>query len=290
MSRTTLLIAGPLALDDFPNAPGLLGGGGGYAAMAAAPIADTQLWARGGADILPQVKSLLTQRGVDVSGVTWEGSTPRFTDGTFHSNGTLLPEVEPTDPEELGAVLVIDLNPSEGRRALAAIKRLPRSDTRPLIISPRPEDCLADPAWLSTCAEAADVLILSADLVGKIVGLPAEPLSFMTTLQKLGAKCICLTNGCYGGVVAYQNKVTTWPALPVEAVEKTGVRATFSGVLAAVCAHQGKADFACIKRGLGQASAAASITIQGIGPRKLLQADGKEMMERFNRLRRAHKF
>ena len=32
---TSLLIAGPLALDDFPDAPGLLGGVGGSAAMAA---------------------------------------------------------------------------------------------------------------------------------------------------------------------------------------------------------------------------------------------------------------
>jgi hypothetical protein len=38
------------------------------------------------------------------------------------------------------------------------------------------------------------------------------------------------------------------------------------------------------------ASAVGSICAQGIGPRKLLTADRNEYLERFNRLRRAHKF
>ena len=91
---TSLLIAGPLALDDFPDAPGLLGGVGGYAAMAAAPLALTQLWSRGGKDITPQVRSILERRGIDLTGVSWNGETSRGN----KLIAPLLSDIHPTDP------------------------------------------------------------------------------------------------------------------------------------------------------------------------------------------------
>ncbi len=284
----TLLIAGPLALDDHPQQAGLLGGVGGYAAIAAAPLARTQLWCRGGTDISNQVKALLTQRHIDLAGVDWTGATPRGRTTGFDAGGPLLPVIEPTSADDLGGVLLIGLPPEELRRALGVVRRLPGADTRPLIVSPRPAD-LADGALRRELLAVTEVLVLSA---AKALALTATdtPLAAAEAFQQDGAKCVVLTAGQLGGLIAYRSKHTTYPALPVAPVDRAGVSAAFPGALAAWIAGSGRCDFVTVKRGCAMASGVGGICAQGIGPKKLLGADRKEYMERFNRLRREQKF
>ena len=291
MTRNALLVAGPLALDDLPQQQGLLGGGGGYAAIAASALVPTQLWARGGSHISAQVRGILERRQIDLAGVTWEGPTARWSGTGFASTGPVLPTIEPTNAENLGAVLAIDLPPACGARAFAAFAKLDGAATRPVIVAPRPADCTAHPGWLQECAKVADVLILPAALAAAAEGAAlSDPLALAERIRTWGAKCVVLTRGPFGGLVVYQNKATTYPAMPITVVEPTGIGSAFAGVLAAWCAGAGKADFNAIKRGLAMASAVASICAQGVGPKKLLTADNKEYSERFNKLRRTNKF
>nr|MBA3686934.1 hypothetical protein [Planctomycetota bacterium] len=159
MTSQALLVAGPLVLDDIGEDHALLGGGGGYAVIAASAFVKTQLWARGGKDISPQVRGILERRGIDMAGVSWDGATPRWTTSGFTAGGPLLSDVEPTSAENLGGVLLIDLPPAEGKRAIAAIAKLHGAATRPVVVAPRPADCQTD-HYLEACAAAADVLIL----------------------------------------------------------------------------------------------------------------------------------
>lgn len=283
----TLLIAAPLALDDLPQGKGLLGGAGGYAAMAAAPLAHTQLWARGGKDITPQVRGVLEHRRIDLAGVDWTGETIRGGPGIPRATGHALPAVEPTQAEDLGAVLLADLAPDEWRRAVRVIQNLPGGDTRSLVAAPHVGD-LEDRAFREEVCAVADVLILP---VASAVALTVttDPFAAARALVSLGAKCVILTAGPLGGLILYRQKATTYPALPVETVDGTGVAASFAGALAAWLTGAGKDDFRAIKRGCAVASGVAGICAQGFGPKKLLGADRKEYLERFNRLRRAAK-
>jgi len=280
--KQALLIAGPFVLDDLGDQTNLLGGAGVYAAMGARPVTPTQLWSQAGVEVDERLRGILEHRRIDLAGVDCTGAVARWRPSGFQPGRSVLPERSPTNPENLGAVLLIDLPMVELRRALEVIGRFPKADTRPVVIAPR----AADPgeADLATAAAAADVLILPLTLAA------GDPLGFAGRLQASGAKCVCLTAGMAGGIVVYQQKATTWPALPVEIIEATGIGSSFAGALAGACAEQGKADFSTIKRGLAVASAVASITAQGVGPKKLLAADAKVYEERFNRLRRTHKF
>lgn len=283
----TLLIAAPLALDDLPQGKGLLGGVGGYAAMAAAPLAHTQLWARGGKDITPQVRGILENRRIDLAGVDWNGATTRGGPGVPRTTGYALPEVEPTQADDLGAVLLADLAPDEWRRATRVVQALPGGDTRSLVAAPNVSDLEDQPFREEVCA-GADVLILP---VASAVALTVttNPFDAARALVSLGAKCVILTAGPLGGLILYRQKATTYPAMPVETVDGTGVAASFAGALAAWLTGAGKDDFKAIKRGCAVASGVAAICAQGFGPKKLLGADRKEYLERFNRLRRAAK-
>ena len=284
----TLLIAGPLALDDLPSGTGLLGGVGGYAAIAAAPLAPTQLWCRGGTDISSQVMALLTQRHINLEGVDWVGATPRGTAAGFESNGPILPVIEPTSAEALGGVLLIGLPPDETRRALKVVGKLKGADTRPIILSPRPSD-LADAAFRKEVLAVTEVLVLSVAKAQELTQT-TNPLAAAQSFHADGAKVIVLTAGQLGGVILYRTKATTYPALPLETVDKLGVSAAFPGALAAWIAGSGRCDFTTVKRGCAVASAVGSICAQGIGPKKLLTADRNEYLERFNRLRRDQKY
>lgn len=282
----SLLIAGPLVLDDLPQGKGLLGGAGGYAAMAAAPLAHTQLWARGGQDIGPQVRSILERRGVDLAGVDWSGTTLRSGNGV-KPDGPALPVVEPTDAEDLGATLLVGLAPDEWRRAQRVVQALPGSEGRSLVAAPVIGD-LEDERFRAEVCAAADVLIVpAAQAVALTVTI--DVLAAGRALESLGAKCVILTAGPLGGLIVYRQKTTTYPALPVETIDGTGVGPAFAGALAAWLTGAGKDDFRAIKRGCAVASAVAGICAQGFGPKKLLGADRKEYLERFNRLRRAAK-
>lgn len=283
-----LLIAGPLALDDHPQQAGLLGGVGGYAAMAAGPLNPTQLWARGGSDFTPQLQGILERRGIDLAGVTWDGPTPRGTPAGFVPGGTLLPDIEPTDAQDVGAVLLIGLPPDEMTRALRVVQNLPQAEDRPVLISPRPED-LQDPAYRQLIGRTADVLILSVAKAQVLTGTTSA-LAAGQALQADGAKAVILTAGALGGVLLYAQKVTTYPALPVETVDKLGVSAAFPGAVAAWVAGSGTADWSTLKRACAVASGVGGLTAQGIGPKKLLASSHDDILERFNRIRREQKY
>ncbi len=264
----SLLVAGPFALDDIGDERGLIGGAGGYAALAAAPLAPTQFWSRGGA-VPPAIKPIFERRRVDCAGVDWTGPV---------GGDPALPGIEPVTAERLGGVLLIDLAPAELERALAVVRALPHADTCPVIIAPRGRGDVA----LGIAAAAADVLIVRS--------IDGDPLAQGLALQARGAKCVAVTGGMTGGIVLYGQKVTTWPTMPTAVVEPTGAGAAFAGALAAWCAAQRKTDFVTIKRGLAMASAVASVVVQGVGPKKMLTLSPKEYYERFNKLRRVGKY
>ena len=280
---TSLLIAGPLALDDFPDAPGLLGGVGGYAAMAAAPLALTQLWSRGGKDITPQVRSILERRGIDLTGVSWNGETSRGN----KLIAPLLSDIHPTDPGDVTAVLLIGLDRADWQRACDTIRDLPGAENRTVVVAPYGVE-LSDAAYLAEVCNMADVLVMPVPRALELTKA-VDAFAAGRDLGALGAKCVILTAGPLGGLIVYRQKATTFTALPIETLEPTGLGPVFAGALAAWLTGAGKDDFRAIKRGCAVASGVAGICAQGVGPKKLLTADRKEYLERFNRLRRAAK-
>lgn len=288
MSRGVLLVAGPLVLDDLPQGTEIIGGGGAYAAIAAAPIAPVQLWARAGADLGSQRRGILAEHRIDLAGLGLEGASPRWSPAGFIAGGPLLPDATPTSAEDLGAVLLVHLPPDEQARALEAVRALPGSETRPLLIAPRPAS--ADAASLRSASAAADVLVIPSATALRAFPEAVDALTAAELLRAAGAKCVALTNGVFGGLLLYQQKATTWPALPVATVDPTGTGAAFAGALAASCASHRVADFRTLKRGCAQASAVAGLCAAGVGPKKLLAADERVYLDRFNRLRRTAKF
>lgn len=279
-----LLVAGPVGLSADPDQPQLLAGAGFLAAATAAALSPVQLWARAGSDFGHQQREALTRRRVDAAGVGDEGPTPRLPGAI---QGSALPEVEPVDASQLGAVLLIDLAEADLERALGAVASLPDAGSRPVLIAP-PADASGE--HLRRCAGAAAVLIAGAGQVAAALGEP-DPVTCGRHLVDAGATTVLLTHGAFGGLSCYKQKIVSWPSLPrAETGEPGAARAVFAGVIGAEVAHLGRVDYKNLKRWLAMASAVASEGARRASPKHLMGMSRGDCQDLFLRLRRNAKY
>jgi len=291
----TLLIAGALGVD----ALGVIAGAGGVAAIAAAPLAAVQLWARGGS-LPPHPREILARRAIDLSGVTWDGPVSVFAaDGrATQGSGACLGSCEPTSADGLRAVLVIGLAPAEELQALRAARAL----AAPLVIvsgstqlaplqgvavrSGQPTAPATSPQEQD--AAGIDVRIETLAAALRLTGA-ADALGAAKALQAAGAKAVVLTAGMLGGLLVFGDRAVSYPAQAIgEDPGHGGACAAFAGALAGWCEGAG-ANYTALMRGCATASVVAGIQVQG-GAKRLLGADRAQYLERFNRLRRIAKY
>ena len=280
-----LLVAGPLGLAADPAHPELLAGDGFLAAAAAAALSPVQLWARAGTAVGHRQREALSRRRVDIAGLGEEGETLRLP-GLL--SAPVLPEIEPVDASQLGAVLLIGLPPTECRRARAVVAALPGAESRPLLVAP-PADVTGD--HLRELAAVATVLVLGTGLAQRALG-EDDPVRCGEALVAAGATTVLLGQGPFGGIARYKGKGVTWPALPRPAGDQPPgmARAIFAGVVAAEVAHLGRVDYRHLKRFLATASAVASQAGRSADPRPLMGLDRNAYQDLFLRLRRNAKY
>ena len=285
-----LLVAGPTGLDTDPANPELLAGSAAYAAVAAGPLAPVQLWARGGESIGTRLRQVLAQRRIEDGGLGEEGASLRFAGAAgspSSSDASILPEVEPVDASDLGAVLLIDLPAAEMARALQVVSGLPDAEARPTIIVP---PLSADGDQLRALAASATVLQLPLEKAATALGI-ADPVACGQALIGAGATSVLLTDGPLGGLSFYKQKVVTWPASPRAAPPRPGTaRAVFAGVLAGQIAGLGRIDWRNLKRFLATAGAVAAEAARKDGPKHLMGLQAGDYHQQFLRLRRNVKF
>lgn len=269
----TLLVTGIAGTE----ADGTLGGAGAAAAIAAAPLMRVQLWARLGAQPAG-AREAIRRRGLDLAGISWEGP-PVQVAPTGSGPGPFLPEVEPTSAEDLRAVLCTPLPSAEAVRATRAISLL-QPPLRLALVAPGAPPPAGTGIAIARAVDAA-----------ALTGTPAgDLLAAARALQGLGPKTVVITGGVLGGLIVHGDLVTTYPALPLPpspAAADAPLAAVVAGALAGWCAGAG-GDFAAVKRGCALGSALAGVVVQG-GLRRLMAMDRAQCLERFNRLRRAHR-
>jgi hypothetical protein len=280
-----LLVAGPAGLSAHPDRAQLLAGSGFLAAAAAAPMAPVQLWARVGAELSAQHREILTRRRVDIAGLGDEGATPRLP--AVSPSERYLPEIEPVDASELGAVLVLDLPPAECDRAITVARQLPDAAGRPLLLAP---PVGTDGPRLKTLAAGCDLLLLSVAEALRALG-GTDPVACGRALIEAGATTVLLSAGPFGGLSFYKQKVVSWPSTPRETGAEGGMaRAIFAGVLAAQVAGLGRIDYRHLKRFLATASAVACDAARSDDPKRLMGLKRDDYQQLFLRLRRNAKY
>lgn len=278
----SLLVAGPAALDDLDIRQDLIGGGGCYAAIAAAPLVHTQLWSRLGSAYDSQLQGLLGSRGIDLAGADGDGTTSRWRPGDWQPGGPALGTSAPTDPGDCSAVLLIHLAGEDWQRASQVIGGWA---SRPLRLV-RPHPAGLDGERLRQQAAFADLLLV--DGPAAMAALERDdPLSTAAILQAAGARSVLLSHGAWGALLCYKQKTCTIASLPQpEPAQAMGSGATFTGVLAGGLAEHGHIDWRNLKRLANTAAGVAAQARRGPGPVPLLGLRAADYQQAFLRLRR----
>lgn len=279
-----LLVAGPAALQPVADARPLLAGTGMAAAIASAGMVPTQLWSRCGEAFDQDLLALIGRRRIDIAGLDPTGPSASWDAETgFVANGSILPEAEPVSAEGVGGALLVDLPANELSRAHACLDALDGTLSR-VVACTRPTTS----DELEGAADGAEILVTPYRRAAAALGTD-DPEALVTILQNAGAVSVALTNGPFGGLIAYKAKRTTWPALP-KARDNAGCAcAIFAGILAANLVSAGHIDLRSLKRSLAVASGATATALVGPGTKAIMQLHREQYLEGFNRLRRATK-
>lgn len=273
------LVVAPLVLDDVTTPGGAvrgeLGGSATYAALAARHFAPTGIAAIVGDDFPDAYLARLS--GIDLARVErvagrsfrWvaehraDGSTETFVNDPGATGGRL-----PALGDLAGAyVLVGALEPvlqeAVGPAMLVAV------DTMPCYIDD-------DPARLRRAFAGADVAFLTVDEAERL----ARTRRASELRERIGSRILVLKAGWRGASVATADGRLVIPAYATRAVDPTGAGDAFAGAFIATLAERGAEDRATLWLAGRRGAAAASIAVEGFGPRALERATREEIERR----------
>ncbi|HUT76468.1 MAG TPA: PfkB family carbohydrate kinase [Polyangia bacterium] len=294
-----LLVVGSVAFDDIETRAGkreeILGGAAVYIALSARHFCDVALvGVVGEGDFPDEHVSLLTARGVDVSGLARApGRTFRWSGvyaADFSSRRTIRTELgvfERFDPEIPRAhrasrfLLLGNIHPALQLRVLDAMDEgcFVATDTMNLWIE-------TTRAELVQVISRTDLLVINDEESLLLTGEPQIAVAAERILA-MGPRCVVIKRGEHGAWLFDGGRPFFAPAMPLlEVVDPTGAGDSFAGGLLGHLAGAGSTGPADIRRGMVHGAAVASASVQGFGVERIAAIDRGWIDERFEELRR----
>jgi sugar/nucleoside kinase (ribokinase family) len=272
-----LTIAGTLAFDSIRTPAGahskLLGGSGMYASVAASLFTAPYLISIIGHDFPEEYVSFLTDRKINLSGVTqsdgltfhWSGAYEKDLSQaqTIATDLNVLWEFNPQVPEQAlpsRVVLMANFDPVLQRKAILQFSgpKLVVMDTMNFWI----ENCIDE---LRETIGHADVLIINDQELRMLSG-KNNLIQGIREVMNLGLKRIVVKKGEHGAIMFNGTDYFMCPALPVdELIDPTGAGDTFAGAFCGYLAtHEGWTEES-FRRAVLYGILVSSHTVRGFG-------------------------
>ncbi len=297
-----ILVVGSLAYDSISTPAGkterTLGGSANYFSLAASLFAKVKVVGVVGDDYAPNDLSLLTSRGVDVTGLQkkagktfhWAGAY----DGNMNEAQTLVTDLNvfgdfnpelPATYVDSQYVFLANIDPVLQLRVLEQVKK-PKfvgADTMNFWISSKKETLLK-------VLTKIDALLINEGEAKMLTG-KTNAVAASDELIKMGPKAVVVKRGEYGFVLRTKEGHFILPAFPIaNVIDPTGAGDTFAGGFFGTLAKSGKGlDLAALKEACVNGCLLASFTVEafGIGRLKELTMDKiRARGEEFNKITR----
>ncbi len=302
MKNNKLLIVGTMAFDEIitpTQASGkILGGAGTYIGLAASyATADIGIVSVIGDDFTSEYTSLLTDRGIDLSGVTKvAGQKSFYWKGNYHDNMNkrdtletqlnVLADFDPVVParyNDSSVVMLGNLAPSVQQSVLNQLEpnpsRLVLLDTMNFWMDVAMEELLA-------VIKQVDVITINDEEAMQLSG-ESNMVSAAKGIHKLGPPYVIIKKGEHGALLFYKDQPFYAPALPLQQViDPTGAGDSFAGGLSGHLAAQDQLTAAAIKQGILNGTAAASLCVGAMGTEGLVSAQKEEFLAQLQDLER----
>ena len=302
MKNNKLLIVGTMAFDEITTpsqASGkILGGAATYIGLAASySEADIGIVSVIGDDFTNKYTSLLTGRGIDLSGVTKVvGQKSFYWKGKYHDNMNkrdtldthlnVLADFDPIVPlqfKDASVIMLGNLAPSVQQRALDQLgpnpSRLVLLDTMNF--------------WMDVALDELLVVIKKVDIITindeEALQLSGQSnlVSAAKAIHKLGPAYVIIKKGEHGAMLFYKDHPFYAPAIPLqEVIDPTGAGDSFAGGLSGYLATQQVLSTQAIKQGVLHGTAAASICVGAMGTEGFINAKKPKFLAQLKELKR----
>lgn len=302
MKNNKLLIVGTMAFDDIITptqiSGKILGGAGTYIGLAASyHPADIGIVSVIGDDFTSKYTSLLSDRGLDLSGVTKvKGQNSFYWKGKYHDNMNkrdtldtqlnVLANFEPVVPahyKDASVVMLGNLAPSVQQSALSQLKHNPN---RVVLLDTMNYWMAAALDELLVAIKQVDVITINDEEAMQLSGETNIVLA-AKAIHKLGPSHVIIKKGEHGAMLFYKDQSFYAPALPLqEVIDPTGAGDSFAGGLSGYLAAQDKLTTVTIKQGILNGTAAASICVGAMGTEGLISSSKEEFLAQLQELER----
>ncbi|WP_282048604.1 PfkB family carbohydrate kinase [Maribacter aquivivus] len=300
-----LLIVGTVAFDaietPFGKTDKILGGAATYIGLAASQFdVDSAIISIVGDDLPQEYLDLLTDRGIDISGLEIvKGGKTFFWKGKYHndlnSRDTLVTELNtledfnPVVPEyynDADVVMLGNLHPIVQLGVINQMKKRPKLiilDTMNFWM----DNALND---LMEVIKHIDVLTINDEEARQLTG----EYSLVKAAQKIftmGPKYVVIKKGEHGALLFNEDQIFFAPALPLEEVfDPTGAGDTFAGGFSGYLAASDDSSFENMKKAIIHGSNLASFSVEKFGTERMVDLDRKEIRERLHQFKRLTQF
>jgi sugar/nucleoside kinase (ribokinase family) len=288
-----LAVVGSVALDSvttpFGKVREVLGGSATYFSYAASFFTTVRLVATVGDDFPAEHLRLLTERGVDVTGLqTSRGRTFRWVGEygfdlnearTIDTQLNVFADFKPTLPSSLKKTPFLFLANIAPELQLDVLRQMERPqltalDTMNFWIQGRRE------ALLRVLAEV-DVLLVNDGEARQLVKEP-NLIKAAREILKLGPRTVVVKRGEYGAVMVSNGQFFFVPAYPLESVfDPTGAGDAFAGGFMGYIAAHGVIDQATVRRAVVYGSVMASFTVEDFSLNRLARLSTAEVERRY---------
>ena len=302
MKNNKLVVVGTMAFDEIitPTAKSgkILGGAGTYIGLAAAYAkSDIAAVSVVGEDFPQEHLNLLTERGIDISGVEQvRGGKTFYWKGKYHDNMNkrdtldtqlnVLAEFNPIVPEtyrDAAVVMLGNLDPNVQQKVLDQLT--PNPNRTVLLDTMNFWMDLQLPALLKVIKQA-DVITINDEEALQLSGETNMVLA-AKTIHKMGPEYVIIKKGEHGALLFYEDHPFYAPALPLEkVVDPTGAGDSFAGGLSGYLAAQQSSTAHTIKEGILHGTAAASLCVSAMGTAGLVQSSKEEFLAQLQKLER----
>ena len=250
-----------------------------------------------GDDFTSEYTSLLTDRGIDLSGVTKvTGQNSFYWKGKYHDNMNkrdtldtqlnVLADFDPIVPahyKDASVVMLGNLAPSVQQSVLDQLEPNPNRvvllDTMNFWMDVALDELLK-------VIKQVDVITINDEEAMQLSG-QHNMVSAAKDIHKLGPAYVIIKKGEHGALLFYKDQPFYAPALPLhQVIDPTGAGDSFAGGLSGYLAGQEEFTAAAIKQGILNGTAAASICVGAMGTEGLISAQKEQFLAQLQELER----
>ena len=292
-----ILVVGSVAFDSLETPSGkrdrVLGGAATHFALAASFFTKVRVVGVVGEDFLPQHEAVLTNKGIDTTGIErapgksfhWTGSYVKDMNAaeTLATDLNVFAAFEPKIPEsylDSEYLFLANIDPVLQARVRAQMPdvKMVAGDTMNYWIAAHRENLLK-------VLKELDVLLIN-DGEAKMLSGESNGLRAANGVRALGPKALIVKHGEYGATAYTSGRPFRAPAMPLhDVVDPTGAGDSFAGGFYGYIASQPELTPEVFRRAMFYGSVMGSLAVEKFGTERIQATTRKEIDERFEHLR-----